>query len=165
MPCFQARRAIIHETRNPLIIRIVDSLLGIMERIYGIGIDLVNVARIDHAIARWGETFLRRTFTSQEIAYCSKKAFPFQHYGARFAAKEAVFKALGTGWAKGVTWLDIEVCVNPDSGEPSAVLSGAAREILEPFAPFRVLLTLSHDKDYAIAQAMILIERAVSTST
>jgi len=127
-----------------------------METIYGIGIDLVSLSRIEQVIQRWGNKFLRRTFTQQEIDYCSSKTFSNQHYGARFAAKEAVFKALGTGWDHGVSWLDVEVRINPDSGQPSISLSGRCLEILGDPASFRVLISLSHDKEYAIAQAMIL---------
>jgi len=128
----------------------------IMETIHGIGIDLVNIARIDQVIHRWGDKFLRRTFTPREIAYCAAKTFPRQHYAARFAAKEAVFKALGTGWNHEVGWLDVEVSINPDSGQPSIVLADTCLKILgEPFS-LRVLISLSHDKEYAIAQAVIL---------
>lgn len=127
-----------------------------METIYGIGIDIVKLSRMEQIIQRWGNKFLRRTFTPQEIEYCSSKTFPGQHYGARFAAKEAVFKALGTGWNHGVNWLDVEVCINPDSGQPSILLSGKCLEILGDPSSFRVLISLSHDKEYAIAQAMIL---------
>ena len=127
-----------------------------METIYGIGIDIVKLSRMEQVIQRWGNKFLRRTFTQREIEYCSSKTFPGQHYGARFAAKEAVFKALGTGWNHGVNWLDVEVCIDPDSGQPSILLSGKCLEILGDSSSFRVLISLSHDKEYAIAQAMIL---------
>ena len=127
-----------------------------METIYGIGIDIVKLSRLEQAIQRWGNKFLHRTFTQREIEYCSSKTFPGQHYGARFAAKEAVFKALGTGWSHGVSWLDVEVCIVPDSGQPSILLSGKCLEILGDSSSFRVLISLSHDKEYAIAQAMIL---------
>jgi holo-[acyl-carrier protein] synthase len=127
-----------------------------METIHGIGIDIVNIARIDQVIHRWGDKFLCRTFTQREIEYCSSKISPKQHYGARFAAKEAVFKALGTGWNSGVGWLDVEVCINPDSGQPSISLSGKCLKILGELSSFRVLISLSHDKEYAIAQAVIV---------
>jgi holo-[acyl-carrier protein] synthase len=127
-----------------------------MEKIYGIGIDIVNVSRIAQILQRWGDKFLRRTFTQQEIDYCSSKAFPHQHYGARFAAKEAIFKALGIGWNHGVSWHDVEVCVKPDSGQPYISLSGKCLEILGEPSSFRVLISLSHEKEYAIAQAMIV---------
>lgn len=127
-----------------------------METIYGIGIDLVSITRLDRVIQRWGDKFLRRTFTSGEIDYCAAKASPSQHYAARFAAKEAVFKALGTGWNHGVGWLDVEVRVQPKSGRPSIALAGQCLEILGDPASFRVLISLSHDKDYALAQAVIV---------
>lgn len=127
-----------------------------METIHGIGIDIVNLARIEQMIQRWGEKFLHRTFTSDEIAYCSSKAFPNQHYGARFAAKEAVFKALGTGWSQGIGWHDIEVQIDPGSGQPSAVLSEKCLNVLGNPPAYQVFITLSHDKGYAIAQALIV---------
>ena len=127
-----------------------------METIYGIGIDIVKLSRMEQVIQRWGNKFLHRTFTQRKIEYCSSKTYPRQHYGARFAAKEAVFKALGTGWNHGVNWLDVEVCIDPDSGQPSILLSGTCLEILGDPSSFRVLISLSHDKEYAIAQAMIL---------
>ena len=127
-----------------------------METIYGIGVDIVNIARIAQAIQRWGEKFLQRTFTPQEMAYCASKTFPNQHYAVRFAAKEAVFKALGTGWNYGVGWLDIEVSVEVTAGQPVVMLSGKALAILGDSASFRVLISLSHDKEYAIAQAVIV---------
>jgi holo-[acyl-carrier protein] synthase len=131
-----------------------------METVHGIGIDIVNIARIEKAIHRWGERFLRRTFTPAEIAYCAAKTVPWQHYSGRFAAKEAVFKALGTGWSRGIGWLDVEICVDPESGQPTAHLSDTCLHVLGCPDSVRVLITMSHDKEYAIAQAMILTHHA-----
>lgn len=127
-----------------------------METIYGLGIDIVNIARIEQVIQRWGDKFLQRTFTPRERAYCAAKAFPNQHYAVRFAAKEAVFKALGTGWNYGVGWLDVEVRPHPESGQPAITLSGKCLDLLGDPSSFRVLISLSHDKEYAIAQAVIV---------
>jgi len=128
-----------------------------IETIYGIGIDLVHIARIEQMIQRWGNRFLQRTFTPQEIAYCSAKTSPAQHYSGRFAAKEAVFKALGTGWSQGIGWHDIEVCTDARTGQPSVRLSEKCLAVLGHPAAYRVLLTISHDKEYAIAQAVLVL--------
>lgn len=132
-----------------------------MEFVHGIGIDIVNIMRIEDTIQRWNDKFLCRTFTPQEIRYCSSKHSPHPHYAARFAAKEAVFKAIGTGWARGVTWHDVEVYNDPHSGRPSIALAGKCLEIMTQFPAYRVLISLSHDTDYAIAQAMILITKTM----
>jgi len=130
-----------------------------METVHGIGIDIVNIARIEQAVHRWGARFLHRTFTPGEIAYCAAKTVPWQHYSGRFAAKEAVFKALGTGWSQGIGWLDVEICVDQNSGQPTVQLSEACLSMLGHPESVRVLITMSHDKEYAIAQAMILLTR------
>jgi holo-[acyl-carrier protein] synthase len=122
--------------------------------IYGTGIDLVRISRMEEVITRWGDRFLERTFTRQEIDYCTNKALKAQHYAARFAVKEAVFKALGTGWSKGVTWHDVEV-VNDISGRPQVKLSGKCQELAEELKVKQVLVSLSHDGGYAIAQAVV----------
>jgi len=122
--------------------------------VYGIGIDLVRISRIEQMIHRWGPRFLQRTFTPGEIEYCSDKAFKSQHYAARFAVKEAVFKALGTGWSKGVTWHDVEV-FNNERGRPEVKLHGRCQELAAKLEVKRILISISHDQDYAIAQALI----------
>lgn len=127
-----------------------------METIHGIGIDLVHIARIEQMVQRWGNRFLQRTFTPQEIAYCSAKTFPAQHYSGRFAAKEAVFKALGTGWSQGLGWHDIEVRLDARTGQPFVQLSDKCLTVLGHPESYRVLLTISHDKEYAIAQAVLI---------
>ncbi len=128
-----------------------------METVHGIGIDIVNIARIERAIQRWGDRFLQKTFTPGEIAYCAAKTIPWQHYSGRFAAKEAVFKALGTGWGGGVGWQDVEICAAPHSGPPTARLSDTCLDALGRPEAVRTLISMSHDKEYAIAQAMILV--------
>ena len=121
--------------------------------IAGLGIDLVEVARLEQSIARHGERFLQRVFTDAEIAYCAamKSATPF--YAARFAAKEAVSKALGTGIGAACGWLDIEVR-RKASGEPFIVLHGAAEETARRLGIAAVLISLSHTENYATAQAI-----------
>ena len=96
--------------------------------IVGIGVDLEEVGRIRGAIERHGDRFLRRIFTPDEVAYAEEKAQPFSSYAARFAAKEAAMKALGTGWDHGVRWRDIEVA-NESGGRPLLRLRGRAAEV------------------------------------
>src|SRR5262245_62875145 len=106
-------------------------------------------------IARWDERFLRRVFTEEEIGYCRRRRDPIQHFAARFAAKEATLKALGTGLSMGVHWRELEV--RRERGQaPTMVLSGRCRALALAKGGDRVLLTLTHDGDYALAQAMLI---------
>ncbi len=122
-------------------------------KILGIGVDIVETARIDASVARQGERFLQRVFTESEQGYCSKMNVPGPHYAARFAAKEAVSKAFGTGIGSGFGWLDIEVR-RKASGEPFIVLHGGAAELAQRLGISDVLLTLSHSEHYAVANAI-----------
>ena len=121
--------------------------------ITGIGIDLVEVARIRELLARHAERFKQRTFTASEIAYCDACADAAMHYAARFASKEAAAKALGTGlWSEaGVNWTNIEV-IRADSGRPSLVFHHNAAKLT---AGLRAHLSISHTKDHAIAQVIL----------
>lgn len=118
----------------------------------GLGVDLIEVGRIRKAYERWGERFLRRVFTAGERAYCMRKAHPEQSLAARFAAKEAVLKAIGTGLSGGIRWTDEEV-VNEPGGKPAVRLG---RRITRRIGERKVLLTISHTKEFAIAQAVLL---------
>jgi len=123
----------------------------------GIGIDLVPIPRMREVIARWDERFLRRVFTEAEIAYCRARRDPVPHFAARLAAKEAGLKALGTGLSLGVKWRELEV--RRERGQaPSLILSGRSREISLRRGGRRMLLALTHDGDYAMAQAMLVDE-------
>src|SRR5437763_15095567 len=127
-------------------------------RINGIGVDLVNIPRMRDVIDRWQDRFLRRVFTEQEIAYCRAWRDPVPHFAARFAAKEAGLKALGTGLRLGVSWRELEV-KRERGGAPTLVLRGRTREIARARGgPDRMLLALTHDGDYAIAQAMLVAD-------
>ncbi len=129
----------------------------------GIGIDLVPISRMRDIIARWDERFLQRVFTEAEIAYCQARRDPVPHFAARFAAKEAALKALGTGLSLGVSWRELEV--RRERGQPpSLVLSGRSREISRRRGGGRVLLSLTHDGDYAMAQAMFVGDDPGETS-
>ncbi len=121
----------------------------------GIGIDLVEVARIRDLLEKHGERFKARTFTDGESAYCDGCADPAMHYAARFAAKEAAAKALGSGFAEGVTWRDIEV-EREASGRPVLRLHGGAAARAEVLGVRVCHLSLSHTKE--VAQAQVLLE-------
>jgi len=121
----------------------------------GIGVDLVRIPRMRDVIGRWDDRFLRRVFTDAEIAYCRARRDPVPHFAARFAAKEAALKALGTGLRLGVRWRELEV--RRERGQaPMLVLSGRSREIGLARGGRRMLVTLTHDGDYALAQAMLI---------
>ncbi|MDP6538415.1 MAG: holo-ACP synthase [Planctomycetota bacterium] len=121
--------------------------------IVSIGTDLVAVDRVSEAIERRGERFLRRVFTDGERAFCEAKARPATHYAGRFAVKEAVMKALGTGWTGGVRWAEIEV-VRPGNEAPTLVLHGETARIAEELGIARVWISISHDRDLALAMAV-----------
>lgn len=120
--------------------------------IKNIGNDIIEVSRIKKAWLRHGERFLDKIFTPKEQSYClSKKAFPERHLAGRFAAKEALAKALGTGFGP-ISWLDVEV-VNDDSGKPLVNLS---RKVVENYGPLEFLISISHCNEYATAVAILL---------
>jgi holo-[acyl-carrier protein] synthase len=123
--------------------------------ILGSGVDLCEVPRIEASIARYGDRFLERIFTAREIAYANRKANRFERYAARFAAKEAGMKALGTGWAGGITWHDFEV-INLPSGRPTLAFHGRAAEIAAKLGVRRVALSLTHTREQALA--MVILE-------
>jgi holo-[acyl-carrier protein] synthase len=122
--------------------------------ITGIGIDLVEVERIRLLLGRHGERFKARTFTEEEIRYCDGCADPAMHYAARFAAKEAGAKALGTGFAEGVSWMDIEVVRNA-AGRPELRLHAGAGELAALQGVVRCHVSLTHTKEQATAQVVL----------
>ncbi len=124
--------------------------------IVGIGTDLAEVERIASSIARYGDRFLNRIYTPRERAYSERKASSAQSFAARFAAKEAGMKAIGTGWSRGVTWLDFEVGNEP-SGRPTLKLSGVALKIAGDLGVTRISLSLTHTS--AMAMAVVILEK------
>lgn len=118
--------------------------------VIGIGVDLVDCGRIQHSIDRFGDRFLRRVFTEGEIAYSISMKFPARHLAARFAAKEAVSKAFGTGIGKAMGWRDIDIR-KKKSGEPFLVFSGGAQELVKARGVTSALVTLSHTDQQAMA--------------
>ena len=122
----------------------------------GIGIDLVEVPRIREMLERHGQRFKERTFTAGEIAYCDACADPAMHYAARFAAKEAAAKAIGTGlWSQGVDWRDIEVLREP-SGRPTLALHRQAKVHAENLGSSSSLISITHTKELAMAQVILI---------
>ena len=126
-------------------------------RLIGIGIDVVEVDRIADALERHGDAFRDRIFTESERAYCSSQKRPALHYAARFAAKEAVAKAFGTGIGKDLGWLDMEIIRRP-SGEPALELSGTGKVYADANGIAEVKISLTHARDYAAANAVALGE-------
>lgn len=122
--------------------------------IVGTGIDIAEVPRIAQSIARFGERFLRRVYTEGEIRYCDSKANRVERYAARFAAKEAAMKALGTGWNHGVRWRDVEVTRLP-GGRPTMTFHGKAAEFAVRLGAMHVALSLTHTSEQAIAQVIL----------
>jgi holo-[acyl-carrier protein] synthase len=121
--------------------------------ILGTGIDLAEVHRIRESIERFGDRFLHRVFTPGEIAYSASKANKYERYAARFAAKEAAMKALGSGWARGVTWHDFEVVHEP-GGRPQMLLHARAAEIATEMGIRRLALSLTHTERYGLASVI-----------
>jgi holo-[acyl-carrier protein] synthase len=119
-------------------------------RTISIGTDIIECVRIAQMIEKHGELFLQRVFTKREILYCSSRRSSTQHYAGRWAAKEAALKALGTGWARGVHWTDIEV-QHESGGKPTLVLANRAGEIAISLGIQQMLISISHCRNYAIA--------------
>ena len=122
--------------------------------VIGTGVDLVECARIQHSIDRFGDRFLHRVFTDGEIEYSMSMKFPARHLAARFAAKEAVSKAFGTGIGKAMGWRDIDVRKKP-SGEPFLILSGPVQELAAKRGVTSALITLSHTEHHAMAAVVL----------
>jgi holo-[acyl-carrier protein] synthase len=123
--------------------------------IYGIGVDMIEVERVQQNISR-DAGFKELVFSAGEIEYCESCANKYEHYAARFAAKEAFFKALGTGWSEGTHFKEVEIIHN-GQGKPELVLTGATEQILSTLGKLTISVSLSHLK--TIATAMVVIEQ------
>ena len=121
--------------------------------IVGLGIDITEVDRIRKAMERRGAAFKKRVYTPSEIAYCETHRDPYERFAARFAAKEAGMKALGTGWTRGVRWVDLEVVRHP-SGRPTLKLHGKSGEIAAQLGVKNISLTITHSGNTALAQVI-----------
>jgi len=117
------------------------------------GIDLVECDRLQGVIDRHGMRFLQRIFTETELRYARPKKRAIEHLAARFAAKEAVMKVLGTGWTKGIQWTDIEVCNDP-AGRPEVRLSGRCSRLAGRLGIDTVLISITHTATHAMASAI-----------
>jgi len=122
--------------------------------ILGTGVDLAEVDRIRASVERFGAKFVQRVYTAAEIAYVERKANRFERYAARFAAKEAGMKAIGTGWRHGVTWHDFEVA-NLPSGRPTLRLSGMAARVAEKMGVRNISLSLTHTAELGMAHVIL----------
>jgi holo-[acyl-carrier protein] synthase len=123
----------------------------------GIGTDIIECERIDRMIQRHGSHFTDHVFTEHEIQYCIDRKNSDQHFAGRWAAKEAVLKALGTGWISGIAWTDVEV-FNENSGKPQIKLHGGAKKIATEKKITEIQLSISHCKSHAIAFAIAKID-------
>src|SRR6266566_5054594 len=123
--------------------------------IIGIGTDITECLRIAQMIERHGELFIARVYTPDEIQYCQSRKQATQHFAGRWAAKEAVLKAVGTGWRRGISWRDVEV-FNQPSGKPVVTLYGGLRDFAEDLGIDEVLVSISHCRSHATAYAIAL---------
>jgi holo-[acyl-carrier protein] synthase len=121
--------------------------------IVGLGLDIAEIDRIEAAITRHGAPFLERLFTPAEMAYCERYHARAERYAARFAAKEAAMKALGTGWSHGVRWRDIEVTREP-SGKPTLRIEGVAAQIAQRMGVKNISLSITHSGNLALAEVI-----------
>jgi holo-[acyl-carrier protein] synthase len=121
--------------------------------IVGIGTDIVECLRIGRMIEQHGELFLTRVYTAREIRYCQRRKHATEHFAGRWAAKEAVFKCLGTGWQHGMCWTDVEVRNDAD-GKPAVCVRGASRDQAATLKISQILLSISHCRAYATAYAL-----------
>jgi holo-[acyl-carrier protein] synthase len=121
--------------------------------IVGTGIDIVECLRIAQMIERHGELFITRVYTDAEIEYCTARKAATQHYAGRWAAKEAVLKALGTGWRRGISWRDIEIR-NDRKGAPTVNLRAGARDVMEKAGIRQLHVSISHCRSFAVAHVV-----------
>ena len=128
-----------------------------MPEIIGIGTDITECLRIARMIERHGELFIDRVYTPEEIKYCQSRKQATQHYTGRWAAKEAILKAIGTGWRRGISWRDMEVRNDP-SGKPVVAVRGGVKEVIERLGISEIHVTISHCRSHATATAVAVGE-------
>jgi holo-[acyl-carrier protein] synthase len=121
--------------------------------IVGTGVDIMETSRVEEALLKHGERFAKRVCTPAEMAYCQKFKDSAERFAARFAAKEAAFKALGTGWSQGVRWVDVEI-THAASGKPELILRGEAEEIARRLGVVRTAVSISHAGRFVVAQVI-----------
>ena len=125
--------------------------------IIGIGTDITECLRIARMIERHGELFIGRIYTADEIQYCQSRRQATQHFTGRWAAKEAILKALGTGWVKGISWRDVEI-LNEPSGRPVVEIRGGAAKVAQGLGITKMLVSISHCHTHATAYAIAVGE-------
>jgi holo-[acyl-carrier protein] synthase len=130
--------------------------------IVGIGTDIIECPRIGKMIENHGELFLRRVYTDREIRYCQSRKHAIEHFAGRWAAKEAILKAMGTGRSRGIAWTNIEVR-NGTDGRPRVLVCGIARETARERGIGDILISISHCRTYATAYALALARRAAAS--
>lgn len=123
--------------------------------ILGIGTDIIECPRIGMMIEQHGELFLRRVYTDREIRYCQGRKHAMEHFAGRWAAKEAILKAIGSGWSRGIAWTDVEVRNQP-GGQPKVLVCGGAKEIAAQRGIADIMISISHCRTYATAYALAL---------
>jgi holo-[acyl-carrier protein] synthase len=121
--------------------------------IVGMGIDIAEVRRIQAVIEAQKERFLRRVYTQEEVTYCERFKNKYERYAGRFAVKEAAMKALGTGWSRGVRWVDVEV-VRQRAGRPTLALKGVAKKIADELGVKHIVVSITHTAEQALAQVI-----------
>jgi holo-[acyl-carrier protein] synthase len=126
-----------------------------MANIIGIGTDITECLRIARMVERHGELFITRVYTPTEIQYCQSRKQSTQHFTGRWAAKEAILKALGTGWRRGIAWCDIEVRNEP-GGKPVVAVRGGVKEVVEQLGIAEIQVTISHCRTHATAFAIAI---------
>ena len=124
-----------------------------MSDVIGIGTDITECLRIARMIERHGDLFINRVYTAEETRYCQTRKQTTEHFTGRWAAKEAVLKALGTGWRRGIGWRDVEV-INEPGGKPIVNVHGGAKQVVEQLGITRLLITISHCHTHATAFAI-----------
>jgi holo-[acyl-carrier protein] synthase len=127
-----------------------------MMNLLGIGIDVVEVERIGSSMDEFKDKFVNRIFTKSEQEYCDSQKRPVIHYAARFAAKEAIAKAFGTGIGKEISWLDMEI-IRQASGEPTVIMSGNGKNYADKLKVVDIKISLTHAEHYAAANAVVLV--------
>ena len=127
--------------------------------VLGMGVDLVENERMKETLKRWSRAFSAKVFLPREQVYCEEQAAPWRHYAGRFAVKEAVSKAFGTGIGEHIGWLDVEVLSDPKTGAPSVRLSPKGRQLADRRGVERILVSLAHTRHYTVAQALLVGER------
>ncbi|MDB4349879.1 holo-ACP synthase [Omnitrophica bacterium] len=123
--------------------------------VLGSGVDIIEVERVKEAVKKWGDSFLKKIFTDKEIKYANSKRFVSQHLAARFATKEAVLKAFGGGWTRTLPWKDVEI-INDKNGKPEIKLYREAKKIYDKKKIEKIVVSMSHTKSYAVANAILV---------